>query len=65
MPAKQTIKLLLTAEEAAQALGIGLTLLYALMARGDILSVKIGRRRLISVQALESYIAELEQTHGN
>ncbi len=57
------VKLLLTPKEAANALGIGITLLYDLLAKGDILSVKIGRRRCISVRALERYVDSLEQAN--
>jgi excisionase family DNA binding protein len=64
--AKQTIKLLLTAKEAADSLGIGVTKLYELLNQELIISVKVGRRRLISVSALEAFVEGLEQEqHGN
>ncbi|HEY7347371.1 MAG TPA: excisionase family DNA-binding protein [Ktedonobacterales bacterium] len=63
---QQTVKLLLTPREAANSLGIGVTLLYELLSRNRIRSVKVGRLRRIPVSALEAYIAsELEQEHGN
>jgi excisionase family DNA binding protein len=52
-----TIKLLLTVEEAAQALSIGRTLLYDLLMRREIFSVKVGRVRRVPVDALRSYVA--------
>ena len=52
-------KLLLTAEEAASALGISRGKLYPKLMRGDIFSVKDGGRRLVPVAALEAYIAAL------
>ena len=38
-------KLLLTPEEAGEVLGIGRTKVYALIADGDLLSVRIGNSR--------------------
>jgi excisionase family DNA binding protein len=37
----------LSIEEAARRLGIGRSALYAAIARGEVASVRIGRRRLI------------------
>ena len=48
----------LTPEEAAQALGIGRTFMYSLLASGRIESIKLGRRRLIPTEALERLVAE-------
>ncbi len=47
---------LLTVGEAAQAMGIGRSMLYQLVMRGDIPSIKIGRARRISVTALDEWI---------
>lgn len=55
-----TQPLLLTIEEAGQRLSIGRSLLLNLCYRGDIVSVKCGRRRLIPTQALEAYVAQLQ-----
>lgn len=46
-------------EEAAGAAGIGRSLLCELIRRGDIDSVKIGRRRIIPADSLRRYIARL------
>lgn len=44
-----------------EALGIGRTLFLELVDRGEIPTVRIGRRRLVSTQALEEYAAKLER----
>ncbi len=57
-------QLLLTVEDAAHALSIGRTLLYALIANGLITSVKIGRVRRVPLASLERFIEQLEK-QGN
>jgi excisionase family DNA binding protein len=52
-------KLLLTAEEAADLLGIGRTKVYELMAGGRLASVKIGTCRRVPAEALRLYVASL------
>ena len=54
-----TLRLLLTVEEAAEQLGIGRTLMYALVKRGVVESVQIGRLRRIPADALPQYLAQL------
>ena len=54
-----TSKLLLTVEEAAEQLGIGRTLAYALVKDGEIESVRIGRLRRIPAAALGRYLDRL------
>ena len=46
-------KLLVTAEDAMNIIGVGRTMLYALLAEGKIESVTIGRRRLFKYASLE------------
>lgn len=53
------VKLLLTVDEAAAALGLGRTLLYELLRRKVIASVKVGTARRIPLRALEAFIEEL------
>jgi excisionase family DNA binding protein len=53
-----TGRLLLTVPEAAVALGIGRTLAYELVLRGELPSVKLGRARRIPVAALEAFVAK-------
>ncbi len=55
-------RLVLTIEEAAQRLGIGRTLMYALVKAGEIESVSIGRLRRIPTDALDDYVARLRGT---
>lgn len=47
--------------EVQSRLSIGRTTLYGLISSGDIRSVKIGERRLVSEQALRDFIAALEE----
>lgn len=49
-------KLLYRPEEAAEALGVGRTTVYALLASGEIESLTVGRRRLIPKDALEKFV---------
>ncbi|OJF09780.1 helix-turn-helix domain-containing protein [Couchioplanes caeruleus] len=53
--------LVLTIEQAAQRLGIGRTLMYALVSSGEIESVTIGRLRRIPAQCLTEYVDRLRQ----
>lgn len=53
------VRLLLTIEEAADRLGIGRTLMYALVKDGDVESVRIGRLRRIPADALPAYLDRL------
>jgi len=52
-------KLAYSPEEACQALTIGRTVLYDLMRRGEIVSIKVGRRRIIPVDKLHEYVDRL------
>jgi len=52
--------LLLTVEEAASLLRIGRTNMYGLVMRGEVQSVKIGRRRLVVRGGLMRYVDELQ-----
>ena len=53
------VRLLLTVEQAAQRLGIGRTLMYALVKDGNVESVQIGRLRRIPADALSRYVDQL------
>lgn len=55
------LRLVLTIEEAAERLGIGRTLMYALVSAGEVESVRIGRLRRVPTDALESYVATLRR----
>jgi excisionase family DNA binding protein len=52
MSSPQPAVRLLSVEEAAEALGIGRTAAYEAIRRGQVRSVKLGRRRLIANDAL-------------
>lgn len=49
----------LTVEEAASALRIGRTSMYALIRDGEIKTVKIGNLRRVPVDALSAYVTSL------
>ena len=52
-------RIVLTVEEAAEHLAIGRTLMYALVAAGEVESVRIGRLRRIPRDALGTSVDEL------
>jgi len=52
-------RVMFTAEEAAQQLGIGRTMMYRLIRNGDIESVRIGRLRRVPAAAIQDYAARL------
>lgn len=54
-------KLLLTTTEAAERLGIGRSTLYDLIRSNRLRTVKIGKRRLVPVDALVETIRAFEQ----
>lgn len=51
-------KLLLTVEEAAEALSIGRSALYDLLRLGKIESIRVGRSRRIPRESLHRYVAD-------
>jgi excisionase family DNA binding protein len=51
-------QMLLRAEEAARALGIGRSKLYALVAAGELPVIRIGRSTRIPAAALERWVEE-------
>jgi excisionase family DNA binding protein len=54
-------RLLYTPEHAAAQLDIGRTHLFALLASGELRSVKVGRNRRIPAAALQEYVQKLMQ----
>jgi excisionase family DNA binding protein len=52
-------RMLLTVDEAAQVICVGRSLMYELIARGAIKTVRVGRLRRIRPAALAEYIASL------
>ncbi|MGH3769600.1 MAG: helix-turn-helix domain-containing protein [Pseudonocardiaceae bacterium] len=59
-----TAKLAYGIDEGCSTLSIGRTAMFDLLRKGEIKSVKIGRRRLIPAASLEAYVGRLvaEQT---
>jgi excisionase family DNA binding protein len=57
-------QLLFTPEQAAAKLAAGRTTIYALMASGELQSVKIGRSRRIPSVALKEYVGKLKGTQA-
>lgn len=53
--------LMVSAETAAVAIGIGRTALFGLLVTRELESVKVGTRRLIPVEALETYVERLRR----
>jgi excisionase family DNA binding protein len=51
----------MTMEDAAAELSIGRTRMYALVKSGELRSVRIGRVRRVSADALREYVQSLEQ----
>jgi excisionase family DNA binding protein len=52
-------------DDAHQLLGITRSALYLLMNAGEIASIKVGRRRLITRRTLEQFIARQEREQGS
>jgi len=52
-------RVMLTAEEAAEQLGIGRTLMFKLIRTGQIESVRIGRLRRVPASAIREYASRL------
>jgi excisionase family DNA binding protein len=53
------VKLAYSVDEACSATSLGRTAVFDLLRRGEIASVKVGRRRLIPVASLDAYLAQL------
>jgi excisionase family DNA binding protein len=56
--------LLVSVEQAAQRLGIGRTKLYEYLMSGDLQSLTLGSRRLISLSSLEDFVNRRVQEEG-
>ncbi|GAB7049506.1 helix-turn-helix domain-containing protein [Catenuloplanes indicus] len=54
-----TTPITLTVDQAAKRLGIGRTLMYALVSSGEVESVTIGRLRRVPVRCLDEYLNRL------
>ena len=54
-------KLMYSVDEGVEITGLKRTKLYELMLSGQLRSLKVGRRRLISAQALKEFVDELDE----
>lgn len=61
MTSQDSERLTVTVEEAAELLGIGRNSAYAAVDRGELPSVRIGRRLLIPRAALERMLREADE----
>ena len=57
----KTESLAFPVEDAARILGLGERMTWKLIEQGELLSFKVGRRRLVSKRALEDFVARREQ----
>ncbi|MGQ0630473.1 MAG: excisionase family DNA-binding protein [Sporichthyaceae bacterium] len=57
-------RMLLTVEEAAQAIGVGRSLMYELIATGAVRTVRVGRLRRIRPEDLRDYVTDLARQAG-
>ena len=58
-------KLLYTIDEASDALSLGRTTLYAEINKGNIFSLKVGKRRMVPVASLEKWIEKLAKDQAD
>ena len=63
-PSLSAEPLLVSVVEAAQRLGVGRTSLYGLLSSGELSAVRVGRRRLIAVADLVSYVDRIRGQQG-
>lgn len=57
--------ILLSAEQVAFVLGVHRATVFDLLRKGDLASVRIGRRRLISRSAIDDFVARHERAVGS
>ncbi|MGQ0631581.1 MAG: excisionase family DNA-binding protein [Sporichthyaceae bacterium] len=58
-PESPVDRMLLTVEEAAAALGVGRSLMFELIAAGDVETVRVGRLRRVRPEDLRAYVMTL------
>lgn len=54
-----------TVDEVAEILAVGRSMIFALVKRGELQSVQIGRRRLFRIADVENFIASLPTSADN
>jgi excisionase family DNA binding protein len=57
--ARVVVPVVYRVEEAAEALRLSRSIVYELIRSGRLRTVKVGSRRLVPVEALSEYVAEL------
>lgn len=57
--------MVLSPTDAARRIGVGRTFLYELIATGALRTVKLGKRRLITIKAIEECLAAHEVQPGS
>lgn len=60
----ERLLLAVSPSEAARITGLGRTSIYAAIKDGDLKSIKLGRRRLIRIIALEEWLRAHEVSRG-
>lgn len=55
----QVDRLAVRVEEAAEMLGLGRSTVFQLLKNGGLVSIKVGKRRLIPIQEINSFIGRL------
>jgi excisionase family DNA binding protein len=64
LPPTQTEPLVLSVKDCVRLTTLGRTKLYEALASGELPSLRVGRRRLIRMTALHTWLAGLEQQAG-
>ncbi len=52
-------RVLVTIDDAAEALGIGRTMIYQLIKEGELIPAKIGRRSLVTAASIRAFAAKV------
>jgi excisionase family DNA binding protein len=60
LPSRKAEPLAVSPAEAARLAGLGRTIIYAALGSGALKSLKIGKRRLIAVEALRAWLLSRE-----
>jgi excisionase family DNA binding protein len=53
-------RITISVDEAMLAIGVGKTLLYELLNDGSLRSIKVGKKRLVIVESIHEWIANME-----
>jgi excisionase family DNA binding protein len=53
-------RITISVDEAMSAIGVGKTLLYELLNDGSLRSIKVGKKRLVIVESIHEWIANME-----